>query len=702
MFLFDGLDEIKDSPSRLAFINQVKLFADAHKKVNILMSSRLVGFKQITNNLFSDFYRWLILPLNKNEIEHLCIRWHQILFSGDEDVVKSAKKLSDTISSNERIYKLAQVPILLTTLLFVNKQHGGRLPIRRTELYQKTIEVLLYTWGEIIGRSIDIRYALPHLAYLAHQMTFSDGVQQKIGESKLIEILKEAQMNLDDCPLYFHTASDNDVRYFKDVYDFLDKVEERSSLLLRRGYSIKEGTSLSGEREYEFLHLTYQEYLTSYAIIKRYYPEASDTSNVNDCFEGNWENPALKEVILLTSVLTGRFGTSKLVQGILNRLKKIEASRNSYRQSTITHLKNLLLQMITDEAYLTPSDREMIYKACFSANVESDIFRNEFLSIYESEHKDKMEIALKLLDQERKYPLYTPFFQFIKEFKANPTFSIFSYYKKIEKNNGLLEAIKVLAIVIWLDWNSLNLKQIKKDFNKNVQIMEENQTTNSQNEDSGNNLDVYSEDFADVFSKENLMKNSGNDIPIIAKQKEFQNKFENDLLSYCMSENEELAFFAYQVLYEWHNDNDPIFCGKLLQSLLRFSSESIITRCINKFSITQDTLIFLHGNSPTKAQIEAFNKTMEQEMNPEYLVQHFKFGTLCGVWDITTVILKAKEFHYADYITKKDSNSLFIWMQDYLSVLKETNSLITDEKILAENYQQEVSEDLKSIERRVI
>jgi hypothetical protein len=635
MILFDGLDEIKDASSRSKFINQVKRFADEYKNVNIVMSSRLVGFKQITNNLFASFHRWLILPFNKKEIEHLCICWHQILFPSDEDFIKSAKKLSDAILSNDRIYKLAQVPILLTTLLLVNKQHGGRLPIRRTELYSKAIEVLLNTWGVAIRKSIDPRKALPHLAYLAHKMMFGDG-SQKIGETKLLDILNEAQRNLERYSLYSLTASNNDSMFFKDTYDFIDKIEDRSSLLVNRGYRIKEGSN-QNEREYEFLHLTFQEFLTAYAIINRHYPKASDNSNINDCFEGNWENPTFKEVILLTSVLTDGWGASKMIQKILKRLEDIKISRILYRQSTVTYLKNLMLQMIMDEALLTTSDREKIYKTCFSAPVEANIFRSEFLSLYESEHRDEMLITLKQLDQERKYPLYAPLFQLLEERMANPAFSLYFYYKKIKKNNGPLKAVKILDIATWLGWD-LNPRHEKKEF-KGAQVKKE---------------------------------------------------LKDELSSYCMMEDEKLAYFAYKVLYRLCNDNDPILSGKLLQSLLRFSSESDITQHIDKFSITQDTLIFLRGNSLTEVQIKALDEAMKQEIDTQNLIQHFKFGILCGAWDITIVIKKANEFHHVDYITKEDSYKLFIWMQRYLSVLKETESLTTDQKILAEKYQYEV------------
>jgi len=531
------------------------------------------------------------------------------------------------------------------TLLLVNKQYGGRLPIRRTELYSKAIEVLLNTWGVAIRRAIDTRKALPHLAYLAYKMMFADGgSQQKIGETKLLDILNDAKKDLEIYSLYSLTASDNDSMFFKDTYDFIDKIEERSSLLVSRGFRIKEGTT-QNEREYEFLHLTFQEYLVAYAIINKHYPNASENSNVNGCFEGNWENPALKEVILLTSALIDKWGAPKMAQRIIDRLKEIKESRNLYRQSTVIYLKNLLLQMITDEALLTKNDREKIYKACFSAIVEINIFKKEFLSVYESEHKDEMVIALKQLDQERKYPLYAYLFQLLEERKVNPAFSLYSYYKKIKETNSLLEAIRVLDIGTWL----------KLDLTSGHEKLE-------------------------------------------LKGASIKKELRDELLSYCMSEDEKLVNFAYQALYNLCNNEDTIFSGKLLQSLLRFSINQYITTRINKFSITQDTLIFLHGNSLTEAQKRELYEIMEYEMNPQSLVDHFKFGAMCGAWNIVTVIQNANKLHCEDYVTKRESYKLFTWMQGYLSVLEKTKSLKADERILVESYLHELSKEFKSKE----
>jgi len=88
-------------------------------------------------------------------------------------------------------------------------------------------------------------------------------------------------------------------------------------VIVKRGICIKEGTTML-EGEYEFQHLTFQEYLAAYAILKKHHPDVSGHGKLSHCFCGNWENPAMKEVILLTSALADEYNYLRLLSVIHN------------------------------------------------------------------------------------------------------------------------------------------------------------------------------------------------------------------------------------------------------------------------------------------------------------------------------------------------------------------------------------------------
>ena len=133
-----------------------------------------------------------------------------------------AEQLARTITANDRIQRLAINPLLLTTLLLV-KRWVGSLPTRRAVLYGKAVEVLLMTWNTEGHDPYPEGEALPQLCYVASAMML-EGVQ-KISRPRLAKLLQESRDAL-PTELGFVEGS---------VEDFINRVEDRSSLLMMTG-----------------------------------------------------------------------------------------------------------------------------------------------------------------------------------------------------------------------------------------------------------------------------------------------------------------------------------------------------------------------------------------------------------------------------------------------------------------------------------
>jgi len=305
------------------------------------MTSRSVGYEQVAKNLAVKFTHYRINFFEKEDIARLSIGWHKIFYGESKEIIAEAEKLSDVVTNNERIFELAKTPVLLTTLLLV-KRWVGCLPTRRAELYGETIKVLLYTWGADVRRDTLLNLgedALPQLAYLAYHMMFHGKPRQTIGKTELKNVLMETRKDLSQ---FFTTASETDVNLF------IERVEGRSELLVMRGYHSLDDNTDDIEGMYEFSHLTIQEYLAAFAIKEKYYHGATQESRISNCFKDALEEKDLREVILLTSVLTDRWGAEDIANLLLDRLQDIRAHRHIDRTNRISYIINLLMQMIAD------------------------------------------------------------------------------------------------------------------------------------------------------------------------------------------------------------------------------------------------------------------------------------------------------------------------------------------------------------------
>lgn len=387
LLLIDGLDEIGSEVDREHFVDQLRIFAELYPSASIIVTSRPTGVSLITQKKFSDFQYLQIDPLDPDDIKCLCLKWNQVVRGDTAEVRNDAKTLAEHIIENERVLRLASNPMLLTTLLLVERR-VGRLPTKRVELYEEAIRVLLETWNSRghAQHRIDLDEARYQLAYIAYYMTTrqTDRKTQlaRITRSELLKQLKNARRELAELISHAETPS-----------QFIQNIEHRSALLIQKGYEENE----LGEREavYEFQHLTFQEYLAAYALIHSCYPGATEDDDPISVVSPHLTNPNMREVIPLIAVRLHRFYPSRLVDEILAQMNKPDVSIISWNS-----LRSILLQLVADEAALSPAKVDQILETCFEFyyNYED---KDVFIQILEGKNAERLITRFRKMDQEQ-------------------------------------------------------------------------------------------------------------------------------------------------------------------------------------------------------------------------------------------------------------------------------------------------------------
>lgn len=307
LLLIDGLDEIAEEKNRIAFVNQLRTFIATYPTLNIIVTSREAGFRVVGGSLASYCENYNVANLINSEIEELCTKWHKAIIDESENTIKEANKLSDLILKDSRIKVLAENPLLLTTLLFV-KRWAGYLPTKRSILYQEMIKLLLVTWNVEGHEILDIEEAEPQLAFVAYWMTKNR--KQTISSEELNKCLIDARKQMPEILGYTNI----------NPSEFIKRVESRSSLLILSGHKRQESGNISAI--YEFLHLSFQEYLTAKAIVKKYIPQEDSKNKVVELIKPNLNNENWKEVIPLTAVLLER-DTKELIDYLILESKDV-------------------------------------------------------------------------------------------------------------------------------------------------------------------------------------------------------------------------------------------------------------------------------------------------------------------------------------------------------------------------------------------
>jgi len=339
LLLIDGLDEIAVDKNRIAFVNQLRTFIATYPTINIIVTSREAGFRVVAGSLATYCENYTVSNLIAEEIKELCLKWHKAIIDESENTINEANKLSELILKDSRIKVLAENPLLLTTLLFV-KRWAGYLPTKRSVLYQEMIKLLLVTWNVEGHEILDIEEAEPQLAFVAYWMTKNG--QQTISADELNACLIDARKQMPEILGYTNV----------NPSEFIKRVESRSSLLIMAGHKRLDSGNIVAV--YEFLHLSFQEYLTAKAIVKKFIPQSDIENKVVDIIKPNVNNENWKEVIPLAAVLLER-DTKDLIDYLISEAKALASKEKKEGRQKGKFAPSLLGSCLANEIQISPN-----------------------------------------------------------------------------------------------------------------------------------------------------------------------------------------------------------------------------------------------------------------------------------------------------------------------------------------------------------
>jgi Holliday junction resolvase-like predicted endonuclease/energy-coupling factor transporter ATP-binding protein EcfA2 len=337
LLLVDGLDEIAHPGARTKFVHQLRTFLTVYPLVRLVVTSREPGFRAVSGPLSEYCHVFKIGDLTDLEIRDLVMSWHRVVGSvaGRFDEEK-AIALAHSIIGTDRVRRLAVNPLLLTTLLLVERWIGD-LPRHRSVLYGKAIEVLLMTWNVEGHDPLALEEVRPQLGYLAFTMT-SRGLQ-RVSADEACEILSEARSEMPDVLDFVRDSPEATIT----------SIESRSSLLVQAGHVIESGTL---QPAYEFKHLTFQEYLSALAITKEWLPSALAEKPIEDVLESHLGDEDWAEVCALTAILAGR-KAGPLIDVLCSRLEDASQPYDATR-----NVADVLLACLADDVQVKPEIAE--------------------------------------------------------------------------------------------------------------------------------------------------------------------------------------------------------------------------------------------------------------------------------------------------------------------------------------------------------
>ncbi len=347
LLLVDGLDEIHEDADRTTFVEHLESFLEDFPRVRLVVTSREAGFSLVAPSISRFCDRWLVAPLENPAIKLLCENWRCLMSGDSPEAVSEMNEVVAHLIQNASLHRLAENPLLLTMLLVV-KHGAGRLPPDRVSLYSRAVEVLLDTWNIKGHDPLNLKEAVPQLACVAFQLMKAG--KQTATEQELLALLEEARERVPQIR-----------RYAKDSpYDFLKRVELRSSVLLEAGHQIERGKTVPF---YQFRHLTFQEYLAAVAVAEGHYIDYSRKDTVLTPLAKCLIADEWKEVVPMAAVLARKQAEPLMLdllhrgQALRARYEKGEHKDDEQARGRIEKLPapvSRLVQCLVEEAEATP------------------------------------------------------------------------------------------------------------------------------------------------------------------------------------------------------------------------------------------------------------------------------------------------------------------------------------------------------------
>jgi formylglycine-generating enzyme required for sulfatase activity len=290
LVLLDGLDEVHEWETRLAILRHVEndlLKRYPHNR--FIFTSRIAGYDRA--RLGPPFRHCTVLPFDDNDVRQFAQQWSLAfeMTTKDEAGAKEpakhrAENLIKDIFATPEVRSLASNPLMVTILALIHHQNV-RLPERRVELYKLCVQALAETWNKFrtesaTGRPLDLQLG-----------------SQRIDERFVVDVLGPVALWMHET-VAGGTVDSRDLR--DKIAEFLPaswgELKARQRLAEDFLQIMTEGCGLlqeKGENLFGFLHLTFEEYLASRALME------SEHIDREAWLQEKWPHEGWKEVIRL-------------------------------------------------------------------------------------------------------------------------------------------------------------------------------------------------------------------------------------------------------------------------------------------------------------------------------------------------------------------------------------------------------------------
>ena len=316
LVLVDGLDEVTGEDGK-TIAKQIKRFARTYPQAQMVVTCRT----QSQESRFERFDYVEVADFNEPQVRSFAEHWFKAVMQDEiAGLAKSQEFLEQLFrEENKPIRELTITPILLSLTCTVFHQ-TGKFYSKRSKLYEEGLELLLQQWDKSreierdeIYRDLSIERKLELLSYLAVKKFEQE--QYVLFEQAEIEGYIAELLGIG----------------WRESRSVLRAIESQHGLLIERATKV-----------WSFSHLTFQEYLTAWHIIKTPNSEKIFQDLVN-IYEEHWQ-----EVTLLTTEMLA--SADQLALDMKSEIDELLA-------------QDMYLQQFLRWAYLKANSVEASYKS---------------------------------------------------------------------------------------------------------------------------------------------------------------------------------------------------------------------------------------------------------------------------------------------------------------------------------------------------
>ncbi|MBW4496415.1 MAG: NACHT domain-containing NTPase [Oscillatoria princeps RMCB-10] len=274
LVLLDGLDQVTEARSQRV-LQQIKEFSDKFRDSKFVITCRIAA----QDYRFEGFGDVEVADFDKEQIDQFAHKW----FNPDTNKAdRFVRQLNEP--ENEPVKELATNPLLLTLLCLVFEESDS-FPLRRSDLYEKGIDLLLKKWN--VRRSLEREHVYQQLSLQQKEDLLSQIASTTFELGNYFFRQQDLKWYITDWIGELPEAQTDPQLLTLDSEAVLKSIEAQHGLLVERA-----------NRIYSFSHLTFQEYFTARKIVTCSAPEEFELAFQNllsHITDRHW-----REVFLLT------------------------------------------------------------------------------------------------------------------------------------------------------------------------------------------------------------------------------------------------------------------------------------------------------------------------------------------------------------------------------------------------------------------